>query len=365
MTDLEAAIDEVVARINKHEKGSFNEENTAVVLIEPILAALGLDLTDLASVDRQFRVYDGTRLDYALKINAKASLFVEVKGLAQSLDDPKFVAQTVNYANNEGVLWCVLTNGVVYRVYKTNEPVTMTEKLMFEVDLRNIQDEPSRSATLASLMLISRSSLIEGRLDATAELVFTGGAVRAALESLLAKPTGAFRASIEKAVGLPIDKDRLDRVFAHFTVLQKAIAQSPTKLAPVPAVGPANKDGGSGYSRSHHVTGKPKTIVELFDQLDDRVQSVGDVVVTFTKTYVNFSTPKKSFMTAELFRDKLKLYFSIPWAEAPKPRREAMRDVTSIGHFGMGDTEFVLSSQDQLDDVQILAALSHERNKAK
>ena len=365
MPDLGAAVDDVVARIDKYEKGSFNEENTAVVLIEPILASLGWDLTDLGSVDRQYRVYDGTKLDYALKIDGKPSLFVEVKGQAHSLDDPKFIAQTVNYANNEGVLWCVLTNGVVYRVYKTNEPVAMIDKLMFEVDLRNIQDEPSRTATLASLMLISRHSLVEGHLEGTAELVFTGGAVRAALDSLLVKPTAAFRASIEKAVGQPIDKDRLDRVLAHFTVLQKAIAQTAIKSTPQPQVGPARKDPGAGYSRSHHVTGKPKTIAELFDQLDDRVQSLGDVIVTYTKTYVNFSTPKKSFMTAELFRDKLKLYFSIPWAEAPKPRPEAMRDVTSIGHFGMGDTEFVLSSQDQLDDVQILATVSHERNKGK
>src|SRR6266702_1703971 len=112
MSDLGVTVDEVVGRIAKYQAGPFNEENTAVVLIEPILAALGWDLTDLASVDRQYRVFDGTKLDYALKIGGKASLFVEVKGLSQSLDDPKFIAQTVNYANNEGVLWCVLTNGV-------------------------------------------------------------------------------------------------------------------------------------------------------------------------------------------------------------------------------------------------------------
>jgi hypothetical protein len=39
--------------------------------------------------------------------------------------DPKWTAQTVNYANNEGVVWCALTDGVVYRVFKVNEPVDM------------------------------------------------------------------------------------------------------------------------------------------------------------------------------------------------------------------------------------------------
>ena len=154
-------------------------------------------------------------------------------------------------------------------------------------------------------------------------------------------------------------------MLGHFTVLQKAVVHAPSKPAQPNAGATITGAEGGAYSRTHHVAGKPKTIVELFDQLDDRVRSLGDVSVTYTKTYVKYSAPKKSFMTAELFRDKLKLYFSIGWRDAPKPRPDAMRDVTHIGHYGMGDTEFVLSNQDQLEDVQILATVSHERNKAK
>jgi predicted type IV restriction endonuclease len=43
-------------------------------------------------------------LDYALRIDGKPRLFVEAKALNKSLDDKAFIAQTVNYANNEGVL---------------------------------------------------------------------------------------------------------------------------------------------------------------------------------------------------------------------------------------------------------------------
>jgi predicted type IV restriction endonuclease len=53
---------------------------------------------------------------------------VEAKGLGESLDDKKFMAQAINYANNDGVLWCVLTNGIRWSVYKTNEPVAMDRK---------------------------------------------------------------------------------------------------------------------------------------------------------------------------------------------------------------------------------------------
>ena len=53
--------------------------------------------------------------------------------MSGNLNDKKFVAQTINYANNDGVLWCVLANGLGYRVYKTNEPVAMEQKMLLKL----------------------------------------------------------------------------------------------------------------------------------------------------------------------------------------------------------------------------------------
>jgi len=113
-----------------------NEANTKALLIEPLLQALGWDFGDLDAVEREVKVFEGTFLDYALKVPGMTGIYVEAKGIAENITDKKFVAQTVNYANNDGIIWCVLTNGVRYRVFKTNEPVTMDKKLLFEVDLK-------------------------------------------------------------------------------------------------------------------------------------------------------------------------------------------------------------------------------------
>src|SRR5687767_1237126 len=123
-------------------KGSpaANEANTKALLIDPLLSALGWQMSDLAQVRREFKVFDGTFLDYALLIDGKPHLFVEAKAVGESLDSKQFISQTVNYANNEGVLWCVLTNGLSYRVYKTNEPVSMEQKLLFEVSLADAKN---------------------------------------------------------------------------------------------------------------------------------------------------------------------------------------------------------------------------------
>ena len=132
MSSLDTAIADVADRA---QSGSMNETNTRVLLIEPVLDALGWDTRDLESVTREYKVYDGSFLDYALLVEGKPSLFVEAKALGKNLTDSKWVAQTINYANNEGVTWCALTDGLRYQVYKTNEPVDMSQKLLFEVDI--------------------------------------------------------------------------------------------------------------------------------------------------------------------------------------------------------------------------------------
>ena len=123
-----------------------NEANTKALLIEPVLLALGWDLSDIDAVEREVKVFDGTFLDYALKVDGVPRLYVEAKGIAENLGDKKFIAQAINYANNDGILWCVLTNGLRYGAYKTNEPVAMDQKLLFEVDLTDDSDPNPRVA---------------------------------------------------------------------------------------------------------------------------------------------------------------------------------------------------------------------------
>lgn len=127
---LAQVIAQVLERASKlREVKKVNEANTKALLIEPVLRSLGWDTDDLDTVQREVKVFDGTYLDYALTLPQGVSLYVEAKGLNENLSDKKFVAQTVNYANNDGVVWCVLTNGLQYRVFKTNETAAMESEV--------------------------------------------------------------------------------------------------------------------------------------------------------------------------------------------------------------------------------------------
>lgn len=344
--------------------GSGNEANTRALLIEPLLASLGWNLTDLDVVDREYRVYDGTALDYALKIAGHPRLFVEAKGITKSLDDKQFIAQTVNYANNEGVVWCVLTNGLRFRIYKTNEPVGMADKLLFEVDLA---EEANGAGRAGDLELISRKAVEEGRLDDWGERVFTDSRVRVALAELASSTPSVLTSALDSKLGQPkIAQDRLQDSLVRILAGGTAPASSPGKGAKQSPAHPQPKAKGGksdGYGLDHHTASKPAAVVDLFQQVDDFVLGLGgDVTRRIRKFYVGYfaGAKERSFVTAEVQKQKIWIYLATPPNQAAPWNDEFMRDVREVGHYGMGDTEYVLRTADQLAELKGLIRQAYE-----
>jgi predicted transport protein len=362
------AVEKALATAAKLKASSAaNEANTKVLLIEPLLAALGWDTGDLDAVEREYRVYDNTSLDYALKIDGKPRLFVEAKGIGKNLDDKQFIAQTVNYANNEGVLWCVLTNGLVYRVYKTNEPVPMEQKLLFEVDL---SAEGTATAEKAkSLELIARPSMVNDALENWGDRVFTDARVRKALAQLAAQPSTKFMNELNDLLGKPeISSAKLRESLAR-VMDAESLAAPKSNITdvghkPKPPTGAPPK-GGKDYSVERHLAGKSAAILDSFEQLDKFGREQGaDVTRRIRKQYIGYFAGKKSFFTIEVQRQRLLLYLNLdpttvqPWDES------TMRDVKNIGQFGMGNTEYSVKQATDLDGARALIKKAYAATSA-
>ena len=334
------------------------------LLIEPLISALGWNTADVAVVEREVRVFEGTFLDYALKLDEQPRLYVEAKGVNESLADKKFIAQTVNYANNDGVVWCVLTNGQRFAVYKTNEPLSMDRKLLFEIDLA---DESETSAEKARLLrLVSRDAVAAGDLDRFGERVFTDGRVRKALAELAADPPDTFLLLVGDRLahpGVPLDTLRrsLARVLdATAPTDASATAPPPSKPDKLPA-GPPTPPKGQEYDVAHHLGNKSELIRQLFEEINSFGLALGgDVTRRVRKQYIGYFRRKRSFFTIELQHQRALLYLALdpnttkPWNE------EAMRDATDIGHFGMGDTEYSVRNVDQLDEAKELIQAAYD-----
>src|SRR5262249_30290945 len=110
----------------------------------------------------------------------KPRLFVEAKGLGETLSDRKWIGQVLGYAIVAGVEWCVLTDGDEHRFYNATAPIDAEEKLFCRVRLT--EDEPGDVAKTHTL--ISRSNMEENLLDVLWSAHFVDRRVKQAVQEM-------------------------------------------------------------------------------------------------------------------------------------------------------------------------------------
>lgn len=348
MTDVQKQLTDLAKKANELVAKSLSEADTKAVLIEPVLSALGWDTHDPDEVKREHQVYDGTTVDYALRLNLKPRLYMEAKKLGEKLDN--FAAKTINYANNDGIEWCVLTDGNVWRVYKSNAAGNVSEKLLFEVRLTDLLTDEASEA-LVQLQSLSRESIKQGNLDEH----FADRQVGAALERLLSE-------SSPKLVNLLYSE--LNKQFPKTAVkaaLQRRAGQKPQVATKIPRKAKGGKTK-AVYDYNHHFVSKPSEVRELYDQLDKAIMqlaSPGVIKRTFQKLYIAYSV-KKNFVEVRAQKKQLKLFVELPYADVPD-KRNIVRDVSEIGHWGTGNTEVQLHTSDDLDHAVSIIQLAYEQ----
>lgn len=185
MPPLAETIASVAAKTRKYGGRRLGEQNTKASLIEPVLEALGWDIRDPDEVHREFRAKGkDSPVDYALKILRKPRLFVEAKGLGESLGERRWVAQMLGYAAVAGVEWCVLTDGDEYRFYNAVAPVDADDKMFHRVRLT----EASPDECARALSLVSKTNLEQNLLESLWTVHYVDRRVKASLIDLIAGP---------------------------------------------------------------------------------------------------------------------------------------------------------------------------------
>lgn len=150
LDELVGCIDELKDRISKYRNSlNENETRTRTQLIDPLLRALGWDVSDPQYVIPEFKVSDGWA-DYALlRDNGKPAAMVEAKRLDEPLK-PAHRAQMLKYAIELGIPYTGLTDGNHWELYNVFEPVPMEEKQILDV---SILDSHSHESSLKFLLL--------------------------------------------------------------------------------------------------------------------------------------------------------------------------------------------------------------------
>jgi predicted type IV restriction endonuclease len=183
MSSLEQSLTQVRARLQRAGAVPIREDNTKARLIEPLLLALGWDVTDWDEVQREYKPRRSDNpVDYALLIDGRPRVLVEAKALGENLDDRRWAEQILGYAGLAGVEWVVLTNGAEFRIYNSHVPVPFERKLMRRIRIADA--DPSVSEDLS---LLSKDQVRQRRMALVWRQEFAASEVQQALERLAAE----------------------------------------------------------------------------------------------------------------------------------------------------------------------------------
>ena len=383
MNKLIRLIEATQSKLGGLRKRSLKETPTRTIIVDPLLEGLGWDVRDPDEVQLEYPTVDGKSVDYALLINRKPVLLVEAKPLDDRLNDVKAITQVVGYAANDGIVWCVLTNGIVWKVYRSVEECPAPDKLMFEVSLDPRDSEGLPVEQIAGQMWrFSRDEMAKGTLDAIGEQTFTDGKVRKAIDGIMSDAPRTLlnlvRAATNDGQLTPQRiKESLARIGAENT---GAIAPPTAKPARQPGAteqGTSLRTRGAvkarvtrtekatrtstSYDESHHTAGKPKEILELYRAIDRLCLALkpGGIERRCVAMTINYLCGKPIFCCVELQKGGIKVCLKLKHSRLENPPSFA-RDVSGVGHYGVGDLQLAISNMAQLEEATPLIRKSLE-----
>lgn len=353
----------------------LNEASTRTIIIEPILEVLGWDVRDPEEVEIEYPTVDKKPVDYALKINKKPVLLVEAKPLGDPLEDVKAATQVIGYAASEGIEWCILTNGVKWKVYKSTEKCRAPDKLTFEVSIDvNEKEAPPLEQMGELLKRLSKEEIAKGTLDELGEQTFTDGKVRKALDKIVTEPPRNFIKLLRDIIGdehlTPQKiKDSVIRIWPNLSGESPGLIKKPVPTTTVSLTGKKvwrrGKKPKKTYYEKHHAKNKPAEVLELYRKIDTLCLSLktGEITKEYLAKTINYLYLDIPFCSIHILKSGLRVWLYLKYNEIENPP-EFSRDVSGIGHWGGGGFEMVIKNVNQINESERLIKLSLENRSA-
>jgi hypothetical protein len=135
-----------------------NEADTVTIIKDMVSEIFGYDKYSEVTAEKAIR---GTFCDLAIKVDGAIQSLIEAKAINQELKDG-FVKQAVDYAANEPVDWVVLTNGIIWRIYKVTFSKPIDHDLIVEFNFLTLSHH--NPADLEMLFLLTRESWVKSAL---------------------------------------------------------------------------------------------------------------------------------------------------------------------------------------------------------
>lgn len=108
------------------------------------------------------------------------------------------------------------------------------------------------------------------------------------------------------------------------------------------------------YTEEAHLVGKTDDILELYEAFKQAISNLGhDVDIKPKKKEIGFTKEGKIFADICVLKSSLKIWINLKSGELDDPKGLA-RDVSSIGHWGNGDYELIVTDTANLEYIMSL-----------
>lgn len=172
-------------KLEKLGDKSIGEAGTKVAFINPLINALGWDVSNFDEVKLEYKhTKKATPVDYALLIDMIPILYIEAKHLGSNLDDYKWIAQILTYSTMAGVKWSLLTNGNHYKLYNATAEARLEEKLFYEWKIKDLTEDKI-DRVLNFLNLLTKEKFKDDEIERAWKNHFEVNKVRKALKKLI------------------------------------------------------------------------------------------------------------------------------------------------------------------------------------
>lgn len=353
---MASSLDKIVTAIKKLKSQNINEAQTKDWLIRPFFESLGWDFSNPDEVVPEDDDNAGKRTDYCFYINSIPKLLVEAKSLANSLSDNKMIIEKLNYCANRDIPLLIITNGDSYKIYYSELKGIGKEKLLQEFTLSDSSDDEV-------IEKLSKQSFEKDLLLNYSKNISLFTTIKKAIENLFQsadkKFIGIINDSVKEILGHKFGADDIESALKQFTL------HINTDLHETVYTNEVNDDDDDEKNWTVENQFKDGKWNESLEQYKKLLKQLKNTEINFvenpTKRYISLLTDSKSFCQVCGLKSGLKIWINLEMNELSEEESLKARDVSKIGHWGMGNVECFLENGSEMEWIVSLINKSYKK----
>lgn len=354
--EINQKMDNLKTKISILKKKNINEAQTKEWLIKPFFELLGWDFSNPDEIIPEDDDMAGKRCDYNFCIGSVSKFLVEAKPLNNNLDDNKMIFEKLNYCSNTAIPILIITNGELYRIYYAELKGVGNDKLLDEFCLSKEYDEDlveklsKESFQNDALLTYSRNISLYTNIKKAIEKLF-----KSSNKSLITQINNI----VKENLGHKFGDDEVDEALKQFRLeintdiemLQHNKSEEIVKnISQKEKIKETENDPKIWTIEHQFKEGRWKATFDLYKKLITELNNKG---LKFnenpTKFYIGLISDKLNFCQIHGQKAGMKIWLNLDIRDISEQASLKVRDVSDIGHWGMGNIECVVKNELDFD----------------